>query len=80
MNGHVELHCARPDARDWYSLPYFPTDYAAEIQQKHNGILYSFATILPCGGSAQSDAIELIVAADQVLQLRRAIHARQPLQ
>jgi aminocarboxymuconate-semialdehyde decarboxylase len=25
-------------------------DYAAEIQQKHQGMLYGFATILPCGG------------------------------
>ena len=26
------------------------TDYAAELQQKYRGTLYSFATILPCGG------------------------------
>ena len=25
------------------------TDYAAELQQKYQGTLYSFATILPCG-------------------------------
>src|SRR5262249_58474173 len=28
------------------------TDYAAEIQDRHKGTLYSFATILPCGGPA----------------------------
>jgi aminocarboxymuconate-semialdehyde decarboxylase len=28
------------------------SDYAAEIQQKHKGIVYGFATILPCGGPA----------------------------
>ena len=28
------------------------TDYAAELQQKYRGTLYSFATILPCGGPA----------------------------
>ena len=28
------------------------TDYAAEVQQKYRGTLYSFATILPCGGAA----------------------------
>jgi len=28
------------------------TDYAAEVQQNHKGTLYSFATILPCGGPA----------------------------
>jgi aminocarboxymuconate-semialdehyde decarboxylase len=28
------------------------TDYAARIQDDHKGILYSFATILPCGGPA----------------------------
>jgi aminocarboxymuconate-semialdehyde decarboxylase len=28
------------------------TDYAAEVQEKHKGTLYSFATILPCGGPA----------------------------
>lgn len=26
------------------------TDYAAEVQEKYKGVLYSFATILPCGG------------------------------
>ena len=26
------------------------SDYAAEVQEKHKGALYSFATILPCGG------------------------------
>ena len=28
------------------------TDYAAEVQEEHKGMLYSFATILPCGGPA----------------------------
>ncbi|MGA6966261.1 MAG: amidohydrolase family protein [Xanthobacteraceae bacterium] len=28
------------------------SDYAAEVQAKHKGTLYSFATILPCGGPA----------------------------
>ena len=28
------------------------SDYAAEVQQEHKGVLYSFATILPCGGPA----------------------------
>ena len=28
------------------------TDYAVEVQEKHKGTLYSFATILPCGGPA----------------------------
>jgi aminocarboxymuconate-semialdehyde decarboxylase len=28
------------------------SDYAAEVQQQHQGILYCFATILPCGGPA----------------------------
>ena len=28
------------------------SDYAAEIQQKYQGIVYGFATILPCGGPA----------------------------
>ncbi len=27
-------------------------DYAAKVQQDHKGVLYSFATILPCGGPA----------------------------
>jgi aminocarboxymuconate-semialdehyde decarboxylase len=29
------------------------SDYAAEIQDKYKGILYGFATILPCGGPSQ---------------------------
>ena len=28
------------------------SDYAASVQQQHKGMLYSFATILPCGGPA----------------------------
>ena len=28
------------------------SDYAAEVQEAHKGMLYSFATILPCGGPA----------------------------
>ena len=28
------------------------TDYAAKLQADHKGVLYSFATILPCGGPA----------------------------
>jgi hypothetical protein len=28
------------------------TDYAARVQGDHKGVLYSFATILPCGGPA----------------------------
>ena len=28
------------------------SDYAAKVQQDHKGVLYSFATILPCGGPA----------------------------
>ena len=28
------------------------SDYAAEVQEAHKGVLYSFATILPCGGPA----------------------------
>ena len=28
------------------------TDYAAKVQQDHKGVLYSFATILPCRGPA----------------------------
>src|SRR3974390_1490544 len=26
------------------------SDYAAEVQERHKGMLYGFATILPCGG------------------------------
>lgn len=34
---------AKPDARDWHSLPYQPTDYAAEIEESMRGkkIAYS---------------------------------------
>jgi aminocarboxymuconate-semialdehyde decarboxylase len=28
------------------------SDYAAKVQQDHKGVLYAFATILPCGGPA----------------------------
>jgi aminocarboxymuconate-semialdehyde decarboxylase len=28
------------------------TDYAAQVQSDHKGVLYCFATILPCGGPA----------------------------
>ena len=44
LRGKAE-HEELPAVQKW-------TDYAAEIQQKHKGVLYSFATILPCGGPA----------------------------
>ena len=34
------------------------SDYAAEIQSTHKGMLYGFATILPCGGPARSKETE----------------------
>lgn len=34
------------------------SDYAAEIQQQYKGIVYGFATILPCGGAAQIKEVE----------------------
>src|SRR6266853_537462 len=40
-SAHEEL----PAVQKW-------SDYAAEIQHTHKGMLYSFATILPCGGPA----------------------------
>ena len=44
LRGKAE-HEELPAVQKW-------TDYAAEIQQKHKDVLYSFATILPCGGPA----------------------------
>ena len=35
------------------------TDYAAKVQQDHKGMLYSFATILPCGGPAADETAKL---------------------
>lgn len=37
------------------------SDYAAEIQQQYNGMLYGFATILPCGGREQIKETERAV-------------------
>jgi len=34
---------AKPDARDWYSLPYEPTDYAAEIETPLKGKRIAFS-------------------------------------
>ena len=34
------------------------TDYAAEIQDTHRGVLYAFATILPCGGPEYLKEVE----------------------
>lgn len=34
------------------------TDYAAEIQDTHKGVLYAFATILPCGGPEYIKEVE----------------------
>jgi aspartyl-tRNA(Asn)/glutamyl-tRNA(Gln) amidotransferase subunit A len=34
---------ARPDARDWYSLPFEPTDYAAEIETPLKGKRIAFS-------------------------------------
>jgi aspartyl-tRNA(Asn)/glutamyl-tRNA(Gln) amidotransferase subunit A len=53
---------ARPDARDWYSLPYYPTDYAAEIEAPLVGKRIAFS---PRMGFAQRvlPEIETLVAA-----------------
>jgi aminocarboxymuconate-semialdehyde decarboxylase len=37
------------------------TDYAAEIQNKHRGKVYCFATLLPCGGAPQLKEMERAV-------------------
>ena len=37
------------------------TDYAAEIQSKHRGKVYCFATLLPCGGAPQLKEMERAV-------------------
>ncbi len=34
---------AKPDARDWHSLPYVPTDYAAEIERPLKGKRIAFS-------------------------------------
>jgi predicted TIM-barrel fold metal-dependent hydrolase len=34
------------------------TDYAAEIQHRHKGLVYSFTTLLPCGGPAYVRELE----------------------
>ncbi|HEY4984986.1 MAG TPA: amidase [Bradyrhizobium sp.] len=53
---------ARPDARDWYSLPYEPTDYAAEIEMPLKGKRIAFS---PRMGFAKRvlPEIETLVAA-----------------
>ncbi len=37
------------------------TDYAAELQQKYKGMVYGFATLLPCGGKAYVRELERAV-------------------
>lgn len=37
------------------------TDYATEIQEKHKGLVYGFATLLPCGGPAYVKELERAV-------------------
>jgi aspartyl-tRNA(Asn)/glutamyl-tRNA(Gln) amidotransferase subunit A len=53
---------AKPDARDWYSLPYEPTDYAAEIEMPLKGKRIAFS---PRMGFAKRvlPEIETLVAA-----------------
>jgi aspartyl-tRNA(Asn)/glutamyl-tRNA(Gln) amidotransferase subunit A len=53
---------AKPDARDWYSLPYQPTDYAAEIETPLQGKRIAFS---PRMGFAKRvlPEIEALVAA-----------------
>lgn len=34
------------------------TDYAAELQNRHKGLVYGFATLLPCGGPAYVRELE----------------------
>jgi aminocarboxymuconate-semialdehyde decarboxylase len=37
------------------------TDYAAELQNRHQGLVYGFATLLPCGGPAYVRELERAV-------------------
>lgn len=53
---------ARPDARDWHALPYYPTDYAAEIETPLTGKRIAFSSRM---GFAQRilPEVETLVAA-----------------
>jgi len=41
----------KPEAEELKAIQRW-SDYAAEIQAAHKGMLYGFATMLPCGGPA----------------------------
>ena len=67
---------ARPDARDWYSLPYYPTDYAAEIEAPLAGKRIAFS---PRMGFADRilPEIETLVAAAAKRFERLGAHVEQ---
>ena len=49
--GFVRAHryeLAKPDPRDWYSLPWQPTDYAAEIDAPLKGKRIAFSPFMIC--------------------------------
>ena len=53
---------ARPDARDWYSLPHYPTDYAAEIEAPLVGKRIAFSPRMGFANRVLPE-IETLVAA-----------------
>ncbi len=54
---------AKPDARDWHSLPYVPTDYAAEIETPMRGKRIAFSPRLGYATKVLPEVETLVAAA-----------------
>jgi aspartyl-tRNA(Asn)/glutamyl-tRNA(Gln) amidotransferase subunit A len=54
---------ARPDARDWHSLPYVPTDYAAEIETAMRGKRIAYSPRLGYAKKVVPEVEALVAAA-----------------
>jgi aspartyl-tRNA(Asn)/glutamyl-tRNA(Gln) amidotransferase subunit A len=53
----------KPDARDWYSLPYEPTDYAADLEAPVRGKRIAFSPRLGYASKVDEDVETLVDAA-----------------
>lgn len=54
---------AKPDARDWHSLPYAPTDYAAEIEESMRGKKIAYSPRLGYAKKVVPEVEALVAAA-----------------
>jgi aspartyl-tRNA(Asn)/glutamyl-tRNA(Gln) amidotransferase subunit A len=67
---------SKPDARDWHSLPYQPTDYAAEIEESMRGKKIAYSPRLGYVKRVVPEVEEMVAAAAKRFE-RMGAHVEQ---